>query len=212
MSFRQKLVGLGISTEAYLRSEFSTFERDDLFQISSWRRALKIFSWWAIPAMFFVLGVENYASDVEFFNDAMREGIGPNLWNLMGALGLVVFALAIVFPNMSTLASYANQVFESTFAVGCLTLGLLIGQYVFLVAQEGMVWWERGLFGVFGGWLLLLVFTLNCVIWFLSSLTKQQDKVKNRFLVKVEKKHWLWRSTISLFLLAVTFSMLYLET
>lgn len=138
-----------------MSQQFSHFERSDFIPNESLKEAFTIFFAWALPAFLFVLWANTFYPEVEFYQAAINEGIGPNLWNSIGSFGLFAFGVAVIFSKFSTAALVAKQILSSTYAIGCLTFGLLVGQWCVLLSMEGMVWWQRGWFGGSGDCLVL---------------------------------------------------------
>lgn len=182
----------------FLIQRFSHFERRDFIPDKSLKKAFTIFFAWALPAFLFVLWANIFYPEVKFYQAAISEGIGPNLWNAIGSFGLFAFGVAVMFSKFSTPALVAKQILLNTYAIGCLNFGLLVGQCCLSHSMEELVWWERGLFGITSGLLLVVVFLYNMAVWYLSILVQDEQGRKSYFLVKLEHMHWLWRAAIGL--------------
>lgn len=182
----------------FLIQRFSHFERSDLIPDENLKEAFTIFFAWALPAFLFVLWANTFYPEVKFYQAAISEGIGPNLWNAIGSFGLFAFGMAVMFSKFSTPALVAKQILTNTYAIGCLTFGLLVGQWCVLLSIEELVWWQRGLFGITSGFLLVVVFLYNLAVWYLSFLVQNEPGRKSDFLVKLEHMHWVWRAAIGL--------------
>lgn len=141
-----------------IEEQFNHFSKSDFFLKRQFLEGLIIFCAWAIPSFMFVSWSSIYHPDVEFYRSAISEGIGPNLWNVIGSFGLFLFGLTITFPNYSWLAGIAWKILSSTYAIGSLSFGLLLSQRVFLLANNNLIWWKLGLFGVTSGLLLVILF------------------------------------------------------
>ncbi|WP_200258030.1 hypothetical protein [Halorhodospira neutriphila] len=172
---------------AFFRSNFGHFAKEDFWPGKKWIEPTKIFFVWAIPAFFFVLWSSKYASDAQFFQSAVREGIGPNLWNLIGSLGLFVLGLSVIFPGFDSLRGIARNILLNTFAIGSLTFGLLFGRFFVNFPIGGISWWKEGLFGVTSALLFFVVFLYNLAIWYLSYLLGVDNIEKSPFVSKIER-------------------------
>tara|TARA_R110001599_G_C12276626_1_gene662548 strand:- start:7758 stop:8357 length:600 start_codon:yes stop_codon:yes gene_type:complete len=182
----------------FLSSQFSHFEKDDINPGTEIKEALFVFCAWALPAFGFVLWANKYYPDVEFYQSAISEGVGPNLWNAIGAFGFFSFGIAIVLSKLSLPAKVARHILSNTYAIGCLTFGLIVGQWCILIFNQELVWWHRGLFGVTSGFLLVIVFLYNLIVWYMYYLIKNDGDGKSPFLVKLEQMNFLWRLFIGL--------------
>lgn len=194
----------------FLEQQFSHFEKADFMPKKEIKEAILVFSAWSIPAFVFVLWANRYYPDVEFYQIAISEGLGPNLWNAIGSFGLFTFGVAVIFSKFMFPATVARQILSNTYAIGCLTFGLLVGQWALLITNEGLIWWHRGLFGVTSSFLLVIVFAYNLIVWYLHYLIKNEEDYKSAFLCKLEQMHWLWRALIGLFV-ALTITVIFLS-
>ncbi len=157
-----------------------------------------VFLAWSIPAFIFVFWTNSYYPDVEFYNNAIKEGIGPNLWNAIGGFGIFAFGIAVIFSPFSTPSVIAHKILSNAYAIGCLSFGLLVGQW-FLLPFAQLEWWQKGLFGVTSVFLLPLSFVYNLVIWYLSFLIQNSRQNKSAFLINITKLHWLLRALLGAF-------------
>ena len=184
----------------YVQNQFSHFEWDDLNPIKELPDALYRFSVWALPVFIFVLWSNKYYPHVEFYQEAISEGIGPNLWNLIGAFGGFAFSVAIVLSKYIFPAKAARQILLNTYAIGSLTFGILLGQWYLILNTSEIIWWHRGLFGITTGPLLVIVFVLNFAVWYLGFLIRNDSNGKSMFLIKLEQMNYFWRLGFGLFM------------
>ncbi len=193
-----------------IEEQFNHFSKSDFFLKRQFLNGLIIFCTWAIPSFMFVSWSSNYHPEVEFYRNAINEGIGPNLWNVIGSFGLFSFGLTITFPNFSWLADIAWKVLSSTYAIGSLSFGLLLGQWVFLLINNNLIWWKLGLFGVTSGLLLVILFFYNLALWYFSFLIQQRNSDTSPFLIKIGQMHLLWRIVFGLAIMGLV-SLLFLS-
>ncbi len=188
----------------FLNKEFSHFNGTDFWPGENWTEAITIFLAWVIPSCLFVIWSNTYYPEVKFYQKAITEGLGPNLWNAIGSFGFLAFGVAVVFSHFSAPRNIAYTVLSNTYGIGCLTFGLLLGQWFTLLPNTQLVWWKVGLFGITSAFLLIIFFFYNLAIWYLSFLLKSnKDNQKSIFLDKLEKMHWLWRIGIGVSLVAI---------
>ena len=190
----------------YIIYKFSHFEARDIFSAAHLKKGVVIFFMWALPSFLFVLWANKYHSTADFYQSAITEGIGPNLWNVIGSFGLFSFGVAVTFSKFYLPSLVAQQVLSNTYAIGCLTFGLLCGQWTLLITDENILWWQKGLFGITSGFLLAIVFLYNLALWQLCFLIRDKED-KSTFLIKLEEMHGLWRASIgmSITLLSIIF-------
>ncbi len=189
----------------YLLKEFSYFNRKDLWSKKQFLIALGIFLIWALPAFIIVFLYSKYFPNSAFLCGAITEGIGPNLWNFIGSLGLISFGLTLIFSkNIKFLEIISVKILSTTFAIGSLTFGLLLGQWYFLLTTSNLVWWIIGFLGVTSGLLILVIFLCNLVIWYLLFLIAEENEEKSQFLNSLEKMHFIFRFIIGIIIISIT--------
>ncbi len=186
-----------------MKEQFDHFEISDFFVLSEFLKSQVIFCAWAIPSFAFVWWSTTYYSDVDFYRNAIGEGIGPNLWNVIGSFGLFSFGLAITFPNASWLADIAWRILSSTYAIGSLSFGLLLGQWSFLMTNSNLMWWKLGLFGITSGLLLIVLLFYNFAVWYLAFLVQQRNRERSPFLTNVGSMNCLWRIVFGLAIMSL---------
>ncbi|NAX47410.1 hypothetical protein CAG70_10410 [Photobacterium halotolerans] len=182
----------------YVIQRFCHFERCDINPGNSYKEAISVFLAWTVPAFIFVLWASNFYPEVKLYHDAITEGIGPNLWNVIGSFGFFSFGIAMIFSNHTGPALVADKVLSNAYAIGCLNFGLLSGQWCFLLSTEDLIWWQRGFFGVTSGLLMVIVFFYNFILWYLSFFVKNEHTGKSVFLTKLGQVHLGWRVSIGL--------------
>lgn len=186
----------------YLLEQFSVFGKSDIIPNTELKEAFRIFLWWSLPSLIFVLWAENFRPEVCFYQEAIGEGIGPNLWNTIGAFGFFLFGAALTFSGSTWLCRAAKTVLLNTYAIGSLTFGLLLGQWLTEVSDLNLVWWKQGLFGITSGVLIVVLFSLNFAVWYLSFLLGDELGEKSSFRRTLSSMAW-WRIPIGLFLMSI---------
>ena len=195
----------------FIKSSLSPFDLRSLNPANGIKSGLLKLSAWALPAFLFVAWAKHH-QDVEFYSSAVTEGIGPNLWNAIGSFGLFFFGLSVVLPKSTSITKAAYTILDNTFAIGCLTIGLLIGQWFFILIDESLVWWHRGLFGVISTPVLAVIIFYNLVIWYLSFLVQTSIKGESSFLFNIQKLNIIWRLFFGLIICSIITLLFMLET
>lgn len=193
-----------MSMKNFFLEKLDIFDRSDFSLGRQVWEPIYIFCMWAVPAFTFVLWANTYYPEVEFYKSAITEGIGPNLWNAIGSFGLFAFGIAVIFSSFKIPSIIAKQILSNTYAIGCLTFGLLVGQWCLLPFSQ-LDWWQQGLFGVTSVFLLFIVFVYNFIVWYLSFLILNTQHQKSAFLNKLDKLHWFWRVGLGSFIAVVSF-------
>jgi hypothetical protein len=81
----------GTVMKKYLKEQFKHFNVSDVWPGRQLKEAAKVFLAWSVPAFLFVVWATTYHPSVKFYQDAIAEGIGPNLWNVLGSFGNYAF-------------------------------------------------------------------------------------------------------------------------
>ncbi|WP_194435172.1 hypothetical protein [Vibrio fluminensis] len=156
-------------------------------------KALISFFSWFLPAFLFVLWSSYCYPESEFYSKAINEGKAPNFWNLIGSLGVLLFGACLLLPKTRGISYVTNRVLLNTYSVGCLTLGLVVGQLFFL-PYDTLTWWQAGLFGSGVVVSLFFVICFNLIVWYLAFLTSRYSQ----FLDKMATLSVFYRLPISL--------------
>jgi len=163
------------------------------------------------PALIFVVWAKTYHPEVEFYNEAIKEGIGANLWNLIGLFGLFSFSLAVIFSKEEWIAKIARNILINTYAIGSLNLGAFLGIILVSEFSIDLVWWKREIL-IFSFLLgVIFFFVLNFSIWFMVFLIQNEPNQKSNFFIKLEKINVFWKVFIGLFPLIVIIFLVLIE-
>jgi hypothetical protein len=183
----------------YIRHELAHFNRWDFTpsrQVAL--SAIGTFVSWFIPAFLFVLFVSHYFPDHEFYAKAIDEGKAPNFWNAIATLGLFLSCVVLMLPHVGFLKYCAISVLNNCYAIGCLTLGLLLGQWFFL-PWETLTWWQQGLYAGGSFFFMAIAFIINFCVWYIAYLLSEQSSFLDKFM---QMKKWQ-RALVSLFFLSI---------
>lgn len=191
----------------FLINQFKFLDKKDFFPKNELWIALSIFLAWALPAFLFAVWANKFYPDNKVYHLAIKEGIGPNLWNVIGILGFFSFGIALSLSKFSVPSFIAKNLLANTYTLGSLTFGLLAGQWCFLPFDE-LIWWQQGLFGVTSFVLFIIFFFYNFVIWYLSFLLKRPEKNKSVFLASFNKMHWSCRIGLGLLISSIALFVL----
>ncbi len=155
---------------SYIDSEISKLQRGDFSPAPGLREAIRTFIWWVIPAMALVEYTMwcSRVGGAEHLAAAIEEGIGVNLWNVMGSIGIALLGLLIIAPGSRFASDASKNVLMNTYAIGCLSLGLLMGQGEYAVRTS---WGVDEEFGWETGGLLhrmLMAVGINAFVWYIG--------------------------------------------
>lgn len=160
--------------ENYLSTQLEPFDRTVLWSPRVWKEGALVMLWWSLPSFLIVWLCSQHREYVpsKYIEAAISEGIGPHLWNVVGALGLLLVGFALLFPRSGFIARSAYQVLINAYAIGGLSLGLLSGQFAtaMVSATDDVVSWKKWLIGA--GWCFLVIqaLVLNFSLWYLAHL------------------------------------------
>ncbi|MFZ1987365.1 MAG: hypothetical protein WAU91_23350 [Desulfatitalea sp.] len=195
----------------YIKYEIRKFETADFCPGQQWKEAAQIFASWTIPAIAFVLVVKHFefSRTVDYYSDAISQGIGPKLWNVISVFGFVFFGLSLVFSKVKIFSQIANQILMNVYAIGALTFGLLLGQFICILPELGQYIddWRLYLFAPLSAILLIEVAILNLCVWYLSYLIQWQGK----FNLRLCQVSILLRLVVGGFIIYLPLWLLWLE-
>lgn len=171
---------------AFLRSQLSIFTSSDFSPRPAISNAATVFFGWAIPAFVGVMFARwlGHHRSVEYLNKAISEGIGPHLWNVVGAIGIVLFGLFLILPTQQRIATAANNALKNTYAIGCLTFGVLFGQWLYAFHTTTFEGWQAWANALGFGSLFLDLFVLNFAVWYMGYLSAP-DRLNTGFASKL---------------------------
>lgn len=186
------------SIKRLLTRQLQHFDSTDLDLWPLWRRAAVIFVSWAAPAFCFVLFSHYMRPNVIYYQEAIREAIGPHLWNVIGSFAMFVWGLALMFPRAPGLVRIAGNLLISTYSIGALTWGILAGQWWVGMNSPQFAWWQTGLLGVTGTLLLGVLLALNLILWAMWALISPERPQAEAFSSNFGQLSKYWRAAILL--------------
>jgi len=176
--------------KSYLQSQLQPFDRKALWSPQILKEGGLVVFWWAVPAFVIVWLVNNFHEHLPsaYLEEAISQGIGPHLWNVIGTLALVLVGFAFLFPRSQLIAKSARQVLINTYAIGGLSLGLLFGQLTtaLAAASDNIAAWKAWLLGAGSTFLFIQVLFLNFALWYLGHLMSSRT-LNDGFLNQVEQ-------------------------
>lgn len=133
----------------YLRQHIDGIQHVHMLSWSRSFTALSEFLLWVVPSVAFVLAVswlESFRS-AEYLQAAIQQGIGPELWNVIGCFGFSLLGAALLLPRMQQLARAANFALTTAFGIGAMTYGLLIGKAIVAISAPTVQTWQAWFWG-----------------------------------------------------------------
>jgi len=160
---------------------------------------LLFLGWVILPALFVV--VTRFLSrfrEVQYYDSAIAEGVGPHLWNVIGVFAFMFFGVALVFPRTMWLAKFASHTLISVFCIGSLMIGILLGELLALYDTNYISEWRNWLQGVGVFALFALVACMNSIAWHLGSLVHRDDDL-TPFMTEVARQPRIYRLIAAVF-------------
>lgn len=78
------------------------FENRDFWPKREWPRIAILFLAWSVPAFLFVLWAYTFEPDVEYYKKAIDQGVGIELWNVIGSIVFFCFGIALILSRWLT--------------------------------------------------------------------------------------------------------------
>lgn len=171
---------------------------------------------WALPSVFAVLLIHKIGQHhpTRYFDTAINQGISPQLWNVVGAIGLLFFGCCIVLIRIQGLfrlsAKLAGPVLRVASDMGLFGIGLMLGKLFIAFDSTPLLLWQMVFLGIAFGWLFFLMLFLNFILWLASRLV---DSPNGPALIVRKAVYWHWPSQqfIGLFFVVVPVWHLWLE-
>lgn len=199
---------------SYLKEQFKPFDRNSLWSPDIIKQASAEIFWWMFSTIIFVLIVAKYQQYLpsKYLAQAITEGIGPHLWNVIGVLALTLVGVALLLPKLKFIAKAAYHLLINTHAIGAMSFGLLFGQFFahLSVWSENLALWKSWFLGLGGIFLLIYALTLNFSLWYLGHLMYSQGR-DNSFLNLIAKVHLRVRFIFFLLFSALPIALLLAE-
>ncbi len=175
------------------------------------KQPLSVFLYWCIPAILSVYFVKwlDGKGPANYLQTAIEQGVGPILWNTLACFGLILMSFSFAFPRNQLLSDAASTLLKNVYAIGCLSFGLLLGQFLTLIPEiHGQIEvWRVWILVPLSGYLLFVIFVLNFVVWYLSYLVGWGS----RYNLKLRQLNWVVRSFVSFSFAGIVFLLLWIE-
>jgi hypothetical protein len=197
----------------YLRQHIDGIQHVHMLSWSRSFTALGEFLLWVVPAAAFVLAVNRLESfrSAEYLQAAINQGIGPELWNVIGCFGFSLFGAALLWPQARVTRKAAHVVLTVAFGIGALTYGSLIGKAIVAISAPTVETWQAWFWGAGIAVLFLLVAAFNFVVWYGALLTSPAAQEEGGFLHWWSGRPLLFRAAIALVLILLPIGLLIAE-
>lgn len=183
-----------------LKEDLCIFSKSDFYEFEAFKNLIYIFFPWFLFGLVIVFLVKFELINKEILNEAM----GPNLWNFLGIIGISLFSINIVYYH-EKLIIISKEVLLSTFVLGSLGFGLILGDFFFLNYKD-YSWWIIGLFGIVSVFLLFILFLYNFIIGYFYCLLDK--RLTFLFTLRQVNISYRWCVTvIILLIIASSFSI-----
>jgi len=199
----------------FVTNQLAVFQKSDFWQKENVFKAIRLFMAWAIISCVFVLIVEQIDQTAQIYpvgylQKAIKQGIGPELWNVIGAFGFFFLGLTLLFPQFKIFSEIACHVLETTFGVGALMFGLLAGETISAFSSVSIVSWKTWFWEVSLTGLFAILFCINLLVWYFSYLSGKQSR-RYGMLKKLKSVSFLLRCPLALLLIILPIGVLLLE-
>jgi hypothetical protein len=208
-----KKVAWAATPRDYLRLHIDGIQHVHMLTWSRGLAALGEFCLWVVPAVAFVLAVSWLESfrRADYLQAAISQGIGPELWNVIGCFGFSLFGLALLWPRARITRLAAHHVLANAFGIGALTFGLLLGQSIVAIAGATVEAWQAWFFGVSVTLLFLISALFNLAAWYGALLTSPAAQQDGGFLHWWSGRPLLLRGSLALLLMLLPIALLIAE-
>ncbi|KWB78521.1 hypothetical protein WL40_32795 [Burkholderia ubonensis] len=192
-------------TRRWLKHHTRDFARSDFWPGWALKQAVIVLAAWAVPAVAGVL-VTDWLSrhrPVTYLQTAIREGIGPHVWNVFAMLGMILTGLLIAAPRQRWLAIAAHQVLQNTYALGALMFGLLLGEWICVATPQ------RAFVLIIAMRLMIAAaFGLNLAVWYVAFLVSP-ERLNTGFMHTVARLAPQFRLPLATLIVAIAVNSLY---
>ena len=171
---------------------------------------------WLLPSFFAVIFIHWFSRhhSTQYFETAVSQGISPQLWNVIGAIGFLFFGSAVASLRIraisNLLAKISSPVLRVAFEMGLLGFGLMLGKLYVAFDNAQLESWDSWFYRITFGWLFPLVLAINSLLWLASRLI-ESDKGQAPILHKVVSWHWSIQVVVGSFFVVVPIWYFWLE-
>lgn len=197
--------------KVYLGKQLGIFNKSDFAIGRDWKGAVSTFLYWAVPAFLTVYFVDMLGEvrSVEYYNKAISQGIGPILWNFIAVMGFAMFGVAFIFNKIRLFSAVAHQLLINVYAIGALTFGLLLGQFIVLAPElkVNIATWKLFFIFPITAFSFVFILFLNAVIWYISHLSRANSP----FMERLSSLNFFIRLVVGLFFSGLFLVLLWFE-
>ncbi|MDN2696863.1 hypothetical protein O0882_11075 [Janthinobacterium sp. SUN073] len=159
-------------------SQLSPTKHGFILKREEFLEGMTLFLYWSIPSFFFALlqKIEGHNFPSLYIKSAVEEGIGPHIWNIFGSIGLVFFGLTIIAPKFKFFRISASQILLNTYAMGALSIGLMIGNLLIIFESSRFDLWNEILLKISFFLSFTTIIIINFAIWYCSKIIGKEEQ------------------------------------
>lgn len=173
----------------YLKDQFYSFDKNFFTYNMNFKKSLTDSLYWLIPAFLFVILTKNEINYLpnKYFEKAISEGIGPTLWNVIGAIGLFFLGLFFLFPSVYFFTKATQRFVENAYSIGLLSLGLIVGEIFFWFPSiiSSFSYSKNIIIATIITILIIVIYMMNYSLYYIGQLLEERSiEIDFRYLVK----------------------------
>ncbi|WP_297867926.1 hypothetical protein [uncultured Flavobacterium sp.] len=173
----------------YLKDQFYSFDKSFFTYNMKFKKSLIDSLYWLVPAFLFVILTKNKIDYLpnKYFEKAISEGIGPTLWNVIGAMGLFFLGLFFLFPSVYFFAKATHRLVENAYSIGLLSLGLIVGEIFFWFPSiiPNFSHSKNIIIAIIITILIIIIYLMNYSLYYVGQLLEERNnEIDFRHLVK----------------------------
>jgi len=192
MLYQRAIGSIRVFLKVFFGRHFGHFRMDDFWSKSSIKIGLATSLAWAAVASTVVIACQTWPESpyLSYIRAAVPEAIGSHLWNAIGAIAVMAFGLVLLFPRVARFARFADDLLVTTFGIGELMFGALLGELFSTEPPGNLSVLLRFLAYTQVSIELMACFALNFALWFAASLLS--DSSRHARLVQKWRQTALW--------------------
>jgi hypothetical protein len=170
-----------LTVRTKLNSMLTILEKVDFKPSTGWGEFFQKSWWWSGSTFFGVLVIDWLGKfrATEYLNKAITQGVSPELWNVIGAVGLFFLGLSIVtvktdFPHR-WLSKASSRILLIASEIGLFAFGISLGQLLGAFSKAQLLAWQAWFWGISIGILLTLLLVTNFLLWYLARVSHYEN-------------------------------------
>ncbi|HEM8710837.1 TPA: hypothetical protein U2Q76_001797 [Acinetobacter baumannii] len=146
---------------------------------------------------------------INYFNEGIKETVGPHAWNIIGAFGLMALGIFFIFPKIIALSKVAKFLLFVAYSIGLWSWSIMFIEIFFSIPTyfTTLPTWKAFLATILILILITLVFLINYTTLFIGQVLERLEN--NKFFYKlISNLHFPIRLII--FIILTIFPLIFL--